>query len=57
MRKKEGKLNTLDGTLNEIWKMLNRGATHYHDPFADRQWAGTKISSRLKKGPADFYFI
>ncbi|MFC1882321.1 hypothetical protein ACFL2S_12605 [Thermodesulfobacteriota bacterium] len=33
MRKKEGKGNTLDGILNEIWKMLNRGASHYHDPF------------------------
>ncbi len=33
MGKKEGKWNTLDGTLNEIWKMLNRGATHYHDLF------------------------
>ena len=33
MRKKEGKWKTLDGVLDEIWKMLNRGATHYHDPF------------------------
>ena len=33
MRKKEGKWNSLDGVINEIWKMLNRGATHYHDPF------------------------
>jgi hypothetical protein len=33
MRKREGKWKTLDGVLDEIWKMLNRGAAHYHDPF------------------------
>jgi pyridoxamine 5'-phosphate oxidase len=33
MRKKEGRWKTLDGVLNEIWKMLKRGASHYDDPF------------------------
>ena len=33
MRKKEGKWNTLDGVLNESWKMLSRGAAHFNDPF------------------------
>jgi hypothetical protein len=33
MRKKEEKWDTLDGVLNEIWKMLGRGAASYHDPF------------------------
>ena len=33
MRKKEGKWNTLDGVLNESWKMLRRGAAHFNDPF------------------------
>ena len=32
MKKKE-KWNTLDGILNEIWKMLQRGVTHANDPF------------------------
>ena len=33
MRKKEENWDTLDGVLNDIWKMLDRGATNYHDPF------------------------
>ena len=33
MRKKEAKWDTLDGVLKGIWKMLDRGATHYNDPF------------------------
>jgi pyridoxamine 5'-phosphate oxidase len=33
MRKKEGKWSTLDGVLKAIWAMLDRGATHYRDPF------------------------
>ena len=33
MRKKDGKWNTLDGVLNESWKMLRRGAAHFNDPF------------------------
>ena len=33
MRKKERSWNTLDGVLNDSWKMLNRGAAHFNDPF------------------------
>lgn len=33
MKKKEEKWNSLEGVLKNIWQMLNRGATHYHDPF------------------------
>ena len=33
MRKKVEKGDTLDGVLKEIWKMLDRGAANYHDPF------------------------
>ena len=33
MGKKNGKWDTLDGVLKEIWEMLARGATHYRDPF------------------------
>ena len=33
MRKRDGKWNTLDGVLNESWKMLSRGADHFNDPF------------------------
>jgi len=33
MRKKSKKWDTLDGVLKEIWKMLDRGAANYHDPF------------------------
>ena len=33
MRKKEDKWAALDGVLKDIWKMLDRGATNYHDPF------------------------
>ena len=33
MRKKEGNGYTLDGVLNECWKMLRRGAAHFNDPF------------------------
>ena len=30
---KKGKWDTLDGILNETWKMLERGAAHSNDPF------------------------
>ena len=33
MSKKEGNWNTLDGVLNESYKMLGRGAAHFNDPF------------------------
>jgi len=33
MSKKEEKWNSLDGVLKEICKMLDRGASNYHDPF------------------------
>ena len=33
MKRKEGKWDTLEGVLNEIWKMLQRGANRYNDPF------------------------
>jgi hypothetical protein len=33
MRKKEEKWDTLDGVLKHIWKMLDRGAANYRDPF------------------------
>ena len=33
MKKKEGKWETFDGILNEVWKMLKRGVTHFNDPF------------------------
>jgi hypothetical protein len=33
MGKKVDKGDTLDGVLKEIWKMLDRGAANYHDPF------------------------
>jgi hypothetical protein len=33
MRKKHGKWDTLDGVLNEIWKMLERGVSRFNDPF------------------------
>jgi hypothetical protein len=33
MGKNAGEWNTLDGVLDEIWKMLERGAAHYNDPF------------------------
>ena len=33
MRRKKGKWDTLDGVLNEVWAMLERGATHFNDPF------------------------
>jgi pyridoxamine 5'-phosphate oxidase len=33
MKKKKGKWDTLDGILNEVWKMLKRGVTHFNDPF------------------------
>ena len=33
MEKKSGKWKTLDGVLEKIWRMLERGATHYNDPF------------------------
>ena len=33
MARAEKKLNSLDGVLEKIWKMLKRGATHYNDPF------------------------
>jgi len=47
MRKKEGKWKTLDGVLKEIWKMLNRGATHYNDPF---HWP--VLGTAGKEGPS-----
>ena len=31
--KKEGKWNSLEGVLNEIWQMLQRGANRFNDPF------------------------
>ena len=33
MSKKERSWNTLDGVLEESWKMLSRGADHFNDPF------------------------
>jgi hypothetical protein len=33
MKRKKGKWGTLDGVLNEIWKMLERGVTRFNDPF------------------------
>jgi hypothetical protein len=33
MRKKQGKWDTLENVLNEIWKMLERGAARFNDPF------------------------
>ena len=33
MKRREGNRNTLDGVLNESWKMLGRGASHFNDPF------------------------
>jgi hypothetical protein len=33
MGQKVDKGDTLDGVLKEIWKMLDRGAANYHDPF------------------------
>jgi hypothetical protein len=33
MKRSTKKRNTLDGVLEEIWKMLERGATRYNDPF------------------------
>ena len=33
MRKKKGKWDTLDGVLQEIWKMLQRGVTRFNDPY------------------------
>jgi len=33
MKRREGNWNTLDGVLNESWKMLGRGASHFNDPF------------------------
>ena len=33
MRKKHAKWDTLDDVLNEIWKMLGRGAVRFKDPF------------------------
>jgi pyridoxamine 5'-phosphate oxidase len=47
MRKKERKWKTLDGVLDEIWKMLDRGATHYHDPF---HWP--VLGTTGKEGPS-----
>lgn len=33
MKKKINKRNTLDGVLNESWMMLERGVSHFWDPF------------------------
>ena len=30
---RKGKWDTFDGILNEVWKMLERGVTHFNDPF------------------------
>ena len=44
MKKKKGKWDTLDGVLQEVWKMLKRGVTRINDPF---HWPvlGTTASS------------
>jgi pyridoxamine 5'-phosphate oxidase len=33
MKAKSRKLDTLDGVLNDVWKMLNRGVKRFDDPF------------------------
>ncbi len=33
MRKKKAQWDALDGILEEVWKMLDRGVTHFNDPF------------------------
>ncbi len=33
MKKKEGKWDTLEWVLKEVWTMLRRGVTHFKDPF------------------------
>ncbi|MCP4751695.1 MAG: pyridoxamine-phosphate oxidase [Proteobacteria bacterium] len=33
MKKKTGKWETLEGILNEVWSMLEHGATDFNDPF------------------------
>jgi len=33
MRKKEGRWDTLEGALDQIWQMLERGAARFNDPF------------------------
>ena len=33
MKKTQGKPDTLEGVLNEIWTMLKRGVTSSYDPF------------------------
>lgn len=33
MKKRQGKWDTLEGVLNEIWVMLKRGVSRFNDPF------------------------
>ena len=33
MKQKEGKWDTLEAVLNDVWRMLERGVSHYNDPF------------------------
>lgn len=33
MRKKKAQWDALDGILEDVWKMLDRGVTHFNDPF------------------------
>lgn len=47
MSKKADRWKTLDGVLEEIWKMLNRGANHYDDPF---HWP--VLGTSAKSGPS-----
>lgn len=47
MRKKKGKWDSLDGVLDQIWKMLIRGVTHFKDPF---HWP--VLGTIGKNGPA-----
>jgi hypothetical protein len=48
MRKKERNWNTLDGVLNECWKMLRRGAAHFNDPFHYRRFYSKINGTYLK---------
>ena len=47
LRTKEANWNTLDGVLNLSWQMLNRGATHFNDPF---HWP--VLGTTSKEGPS-----
>jgi hypothetical protein len=33
MKKSQGKRDTFEGVLKEVWTMLQRGVTHFNDPF------------------------